>query len=97
MDVGFISTRFFDILLYLSAPLVLVIFDIFSIRKRVSCKFKGTKFGTFSTCFVDFVSSSFFIRFCDIFEAILGSIWHNFEKKNVPKMTSKKGDPLGEN
>ena len=78
MDVGFISTPCFDIFLYLSAPLVLVIFYNLSIRKRVSCNFKGLKFSTFSTCFVDFVPSSFFIRLCDLFEAIWGSIWHHF-------------------
>ena len=70
MDFGFISTQFFDICLYLSAPLVLVIFDNLSIRKRVSCKSEGIKFSTFSTCFVDFVPSSFFIRFFEFFEAI---------------------------
>ena len=62
MDVGlkFISTPFFDICLYLSAPLVLVIFGNLSIRKRVSYKSKGIKFSIFSTCFVDFVSSVVF-------------------------------------
>ena len=75
---GFILRPSFDIVLYLSALLVVVIFDNPSIRKRVSCKSEGLKFGTFPTCFVDFVSSSFFIRFCNFFEAILGSIWHNF-------------------
>ena len=74
MDFGFIPAQFFDIFLYLSAPLVLVIFDNPSMRKRVSCKSKGNKFSTFSAFFVDFVSSSFFVRFRDLFEAILGSI-----------------------
>ena len=60
MDVGFILTPCLDILLYLSAPLVLVVFDNHSIRKRVSCKSKGITFSTFSTCFVDFVSSVVF-------------------------------------
>ena len=78
MDFGFISTQFFDIVLYLSAPLVLVIFDNPSMRKRVSCKSEGNKFSTFSAFFVDFVSSWSFIRFRDLFEAILGSIWHHF-------------------
>ena len=78
MDVGFISTPFVDICLYLSAPLVLVIFDNLSIRKRVSCKSKGNKFSTFSAFFVDFVSSSFFVRFRAFFEAILGSISQHF-------------------
>ena len=78
MDFGFIPAQFFDIFLYLSAPLVLVIFDNPSMRKRVSCKSKGNKFSTFSAFFVDFVSSSFFVRFRDLFEAILGSIWHHF-------------------
>ena len=78
MAVAFISRPFFDIVFYLSALLVLVIFDNHSIRKRVSCKSKGIKFSTFSAFFVDFVSSSFFIRFREIFEAILGSIWHHF-------------------
>ena len=62
MDFGFISTPFFDICLYLSAPLVLVIFGNHSIRKRVSCKSEGIKFSTFSTCFVDFVSSVVFYQ-----------------------------------
>ena len=97
MDVGFISSHVFCIFLDSSAPLVLVIFDNPSIRKRVSCKSKGIKFSTFSTCFVDFVSSSFFIGFCDLFEAIWSSIWHHFWEKNVPKIASKKGDPLFEN
>ena len=97
MDVGFISTQLFDIVLYLSAPLVLVIFDNPSIRKRVSCKSKGVKFSTFSTCFVDFVSSSFFIRFCDLFEAIWGSMWHHFREKNHSENRLKKREPLFEN
>ena len=70
MDFGFFSTPFFCIVLDLSAPLVLVFFDNASTRKRVSCKSKGFKFSTFSTCFVDFVSSWFFIGFCYLFEAI---------------------------
>ena len=89
MDFGFISAQFFHIFFYLSAPLVLVIFDNPSIRKRVSCKSKGIKFSTFSAFFVDFVSSSFFIRFCEIFEAILGSIWHYFSEKNLDLLFSK--------
>ena len=97
MDFGFISTQFFDIVLYLSALLVLVIFDNSSIRKRVSCKSKGIKFGTFSTCFVDFVSSSLFIRFCDLFEAIWGSIWHHFSEKNLSENHFKTEAPLVEN
>merc|ERR1711966_258218 len=83
----------FNICLYLSAPLVLVIFDNFSIRKRVSCKSEGLEFGTFPTCFVDFVSSSFFIRFCDLFDAILGSIWHNLSEKNASENRFKKRGP----
>ena len=93
MDFGFILTSCFDIFLYLSAPLVLVIFDNHSIRKRVSCKSKGIKSNTFSTYFVDFVSSSFFHRLGDFlkpFEAPLGTI---FEKKTIPKITSKTGAP----
>ena len=93
MDFGFISTPFFDICLYLSVPLVLVIFDNHSIRKRVSCKSEGLKFGTFPTCFVDFVSSSFFIRFSEIFEAILDSIWHHFWEKNPSENRFKKRAP----
>ena len=62
MDVGFISTPFFDIFLYLPAPLVLVTFGNLSIRTRVSYKSKGIKFSTFSTCFVDFVSSVVFYQ-----------------------------------
>ena len=94
MDCGFISTPFFCIVLDLLAPLVLVIFGNPSIRKRVSCKSKGVKFSTFSTCFVDFVPSSFFIRFCEFFEAIWGSIWHHFsEKKPFRKSLQKKGAP----
>ena len=94
MDFGFIPAQFFDIFLYLSAPLVLVIFDNHSMRKRVSCKSKGIKFSTFSAFFVDFVSSSFFIRFCEIVESIWGSIRHHFSEKNLPKIASKKGDTL---
>ena len=78
MDFGFIPAQFFDIFLYLSAPLVLVIFDNPSMRKRVSCRSEGNKFSTFSAFFVDSVSSSFFMRFCEICEAIWGSIWHHF-------------------
>ena len=93
MDFGFISTHF--LLAYistqLSSPLVLVVFDNHSIRKRVSCKSKGIKFSTFLTCFVAFVSSSIFIRFCDVFEAILGSMWHHFsEKKPFRKSLQKR-------
>ena len=76
MDFGFISTRFFDIVLYLSAPLVLVIFDNHSIRKRVSRKSEGFNFSRFPTCFVGFISSLFLLRFSLIFDAIWGSIWH---------------------
>ena len=97
MDFGFISTPFFCIVLDLSAPLVLVIFDNPSIRKRVSCKSRGVKFSTFSTCFVDFVSSSFFIGFCHVFEAIWGSIWHHFREKNLSENRLKKREPLFEN
>ena len=97
MDFGLISRHCFCIFLDLSAPLVLVIFDNLSIRKRVSCKSKGIKFSTFSTCFVDFVSSSFFIRFCDLFEAIWGSIWHHFSEKNPSENRFKKRDPPLEN
>ena len=97
MDFWFISLRCFDICLYLSAPLVLVVFDNHSIRKRVSCNYKSIKFSTLSASFVDFVSSSFFIRFCEIFEAIWGSIWHHFLEKTIPKIASKKGDPTFEN
>ena len=93
MDFGFISTPLFCMCLDLSAPLALVIFDNHSIRKRVSCKSKGVKFSTFSTCFVDFVSSSFFIGFCDLFEAIWGSIWHHFSEKNASENRFKKRGP----
>ena len=93
MDVGFISMLFWEICKYLSAPLVLVVFDNLSTRKRVSCKSKGVKFSTFSTCFVDFVSSSFFIGFCDLFEAIWGSIWHHFSEKNASENRFKKRGP----
>ena len=81
MDVGFISTHLFDICSYLSAPLILVIFDNRFIRKRVSCKSTGITFSTFSTYFVDFVSSSFFIGFCEFFEVIFGRV---FFSKMVP-------------
>ena len=97
MDFGFISTPFFCIFWDLSASLVLVIFDNTSIRKRVSCKSRGVKFSTFSTCFVDFVSSSIFIRFCYVFEAIWGSIWHHFSEKNLSEIRLKKREPLCEN
>ena len=97
MDVGFISMPFLDIFKYLSAPLVSVVFDNLSIRKRVSCKSKGVKFSTFPTCFVDFVPSSFFIRFCDLFEAIWGSIWHHSREKNLSENRLKKREPLFEN
>ena len=62
MDFGFISTQVVDMFLYLSAPLVLVIFGNHSIRKRVSCKSKGVKFSLFSICF-DFWGSVFKHRF----------------------------------
>ena len=97
MDFGFISTHFFDIFLYLSTPLVLVFFDNSSIRKRVSCKSKSVKFITFSTCSDDFVSNSFFSRFCDFFDAIWGSIWHRFLRKNHSENRFKKRVPLFEN
>ena len=93
MDFDSISTPFFCIVLDLSAPLVLVIFYNPSIRKSVSCRSKGIKFSTFSAFFVDFVSSSFFIRICEIFEAILSSIWHNFLEKNPSENHFKKWDP----
>ena len=43
--------------------------------------------------FVDFVSSSFFIRFCDLFEAIWGSIWHHFWEKSHSEIRFKKRGP----
>ena len=73
--------------------MVLVIFDNLSMRKRVSCKSKGNKFSTFSAFFVDFVSSSFIIRFRDIFEAILGSISHHCWEKNPSENRLKKRGP----
>ena len=93
MDFDIISTTLFYIVLDLSAPLILVIFDSHSIRKRVSCKSKGIKFSTFLTCFVAFVSSSTFIRFCDVFEAIWASIWHHFSEKNLSEIRLKKRSP----
>ena len=66
MDVGFISTPLFDIFLYLWAPLVLVMFCNSSIRTRVYCKSEGIKFGTCSTCFVNFVSNSFLSDFVTV-------------------------------
>ena len=74
MNFGFIFTQLLAIVFYLSAPLVLVIFDNPSMRKRVSCRSEGNKFSTFSAFFVDFVSSSFFVTFRDLFDAILDSI-----------------------
>ena len=68
-------------------------FDNHSTQKRVSCKSKGVKFSTCSTCFVDFVSNSFFIGFCDFFEAMWGSIWHYFSEKNLSEIRLKKGSP----
>ena len=97
MDFGFISTPFFAFVLYLSALLVLVIFDNPSTRKRVSCKSKGVKFSTFSTCFVDFVSSSFFIGFCDLFQVSGAPVGIIFEKKTMSKSASKKEGPPLEN
>ena len=97
MDFSFISTPFFDIVLYLSAPLVLVIFDNPSIRKRVSCKSKGINFSKFSTCFVGFVPSLFFLRFSLIFDAILCSVWHQFWEKNPSENRFKKRCPLVSN
>ena len=95
MDFDFISTPFFYFCLYLSKPLVLVTFYNLSIRKRVSCKSRGVKFNTFSTCFVDFVSSSFFIGFCDLFEAIWSSILHYFcEKTRLKSVSKKEASPL---
>ena len=78
MDVGFISMQFFDICLYLSAPLVLVSVDNPSIRKRVSCKSKDIKFSNFSTCFVDFVSSSFLSDFVTFLRPSEAPFWHHF-------------------
>ena len=61
----FVSFRHhvFDICLYLSVALVLMVFGNLSIRKPVSYKSKDVKFNTCSTCFVDFVSSSFYVKF----------------------------------
>ena len=88
------SAHFFCIVLDLSSPLVLVIFDNPSTRKRVSCKSKGLKFRTFSACVVDFVPSSFlsdFFSFLRPFEAPFGT---NFEETTIPKIASKKEAPL---
>ena len=97
MDFGFISTYVFGICLDLSAPLVLVIFDNPSIRKRVSCKSESIKFSTFSA----FVWTSFQVRFSSDFVRILKQFWAPFgtifEKKTFLEIVSKKGDPLGEN
>ena len=93
IDIGFISIPFFGIFRNLSASLFLVIVGNHSIRKRVSCKSKGIKFSTFLTCFVDFVSSSRFIKFLIFlkpFEAPFDTI---FEKKPFRKSLQKKGTP----
>ena len=54
MDFGFVSTPFLNCFLYLSAALVLVVFGNHSIRKPVSCKSKGVKISTCSTCLLHF-------------------------------------------
>ena len=74
MDLCIISTLCFGMFSYLSAPLVLVIFCNPSIRKHVFYKSDGSKIKAFSTCFVGFVPSLFFLRFSLIFDAIWGSI-----------------------
>ena len=86
------STQF-DIFLYLSALLVLVIFGNHSIRKRVSCKSDGIKFGTFSTCCLAFVSSvvlADFVTFLMPSEVPFCTI---FETKPFRKSLQKKGGP----
>ena len=93
MHFCFISTLFFGMCSYLSAPLVLVIFGNRSIRKRVSCKSKGINFSKFPTCFVGFVSSLFLLRFSLIIDAILCSIWHQFREKNPSENRFKKRVP----
>ena len=61
MDVGFTLTHFVGNLLYLSALLVLVIFGNIPFEKGfLASNYKDIEFSTFSTCFVDFVSSIVF-------------------------------------
>ena len=93
MDLCIISTLCFGMFSYLSAPLVLVIFCNPSIRTHVFRKSDGSKIRTFSTCFVGFVPSLFFLRFSLIFDAIWGSIWHQLWEKNRSENRSKKRRP----
>ena len=50
-------------------------------------------FNSFSTCFVDFVSSVFSIRFSQICDAIWGSILHYQSAKTVRAIALKKAPP----
>ena len=92
MDVAFMSRPFFDIFLYLCAPLVLVIFDNRFIRKRVSCKSKRVKFNTFQHVLL----TSFQVRFLsDVVTFLRPSgipLDTIFQKKTLPKIASKKGN-----
>ena len=93
MDFGFISTPFFNMFLYFSAPLVLVIFGNTSIRNRVSCKSKSIELAHFQhvlwTSFqVGFLSD--FVTFLRQVGAPFGTI---FEKKPLRKSLQKKGTP----
>ena len=101
MDLGCLSTPFFDICVHLSAPLVLVIFCNFSIRKLVFQRSEGIHFITFSGCFVDFVSRvvvlSDFIRywmlFCFFFWGGVRLTPFFNKKKNCAEHSFKKGTP----
>ena len=97
MDLCIISTLFFGMFSYLSAPLVLVFFCNPSIRKHVFCKSDGSKIRTFSMCFVGFVPSLFFSRFSLIFDAIRGSMLHYFSEKNRSGNHFKKRRPPNTN
>ena len=97
MDFSFISTHVFNIVLYLSAPLVLVILatcpfeDAFITSPRVSnlAHFQHVLWTSFQVC-----SLSEFLTFLKPFEAPFDTI---FEKKRLSENRFKKGDPPLEN
>ena len=53
---------------------------------------EGNIFDTFSACFGDFIPSVFFLDFLD-FDAIWGSVKHNFSDNTVLEIALKKGFP----
>ena len=86
MDFGFISTPFFCIVLDLSAPLILVIFDNLPFENAFLASPRVSNLARFQHVLWTSFRVLFFIRFRDIFEAIWAPFGTIFSEKTVPKI-----------